>query len=115
MTLLEMLDLAVAHRASPAHSRTAFNEQAAAEPDAAMNLDGRDLNAVFTQGPLPGDGMGIHGINQCAVQVEDQGFHAALNGGASDGEPLARARGSPPAQGFVQLSASLFALLLSAG
>src|ERR1700677_3133947 len=79
MTLLEMLDVAVAHRATPARARNGFNEQATAESYAAMNLTGGNLDAVLPQGLLPGDRVWIDGIDQSAVEVEDQCFHTALD------------------------------------
>jgi hypothetical protein len=71
MTLSEMLDIALAHRASRTQSRNASNEQTTAEPDTMMNLAGRHEEAVFCQGLLPCDRVRIHGIDQGAIEVED--------------------------------------------
>src|SRR5580658_9216044 len=79
MTVLEILDIALAHRASRTQSRNASNEQTTAESDTIMNLAGRHGEAVLCQGLLPCDRMRIHGIDEGAVEVEDECFHTALD------------------------------------
>jgi len=75
VTLLQMLDVTLADPAPLVQSRNALDEQSAAESDAVMNLASRHVEAVFRQYPLPGDGMRIYGIDQGAVEIEDERFY----------------------------------------
>ena len=54
-------------------------EQAAAHPDLAVDAPAVDRQAVLMEGLLPGEDVGIDGVDEGSVEVEDQRRHQACH------------------------------------
>jgi hypothetical protein len=78
VALLDLLDLGVAQRTTQL-ACDSTREQAAAHADAPMDAPAFDRQARLGQRPLPGEDVRVDGVDQRAVEVEDEGSsHDAL-------------------------------------
>ena len=71
---LHGLDLRVVER-TPDLTRDGAREEAAAHADPPMDAPAVDRHPHFGQGPLPRKDVRVDGVDQRAVEVEDQGRH----------------------------------------
>ncbi len=74
MLLLESFDIGGSQR-PVVRARDCLHQQLPAETDAAVNPAGRCLEPEISQNLLPCDRVRIHRIDQCAVEIENEGFH----------------------------------------
>ena len=88
---LDRLDLVVVE--GPAHlPGHAPSEQPATHPDLAVDPPSLDGQPCLPQRPVPGEHVRVHGVDQRAVEVEDQAAHRAVSSPRSS----ARRRGCSP-------------------
>jgi hypothetical protein len=73
---LESLCLSLG-QVAPDLARDRAGEQPTAHPDPSMDPPAVDRMAAFEQRPLPGEDMGVDGVDEGAIEVEDQGAHLA--------------------------------------
>ena len=57
---------------APDLARRSAREQAAAHPDAAVNAPAVDRHPLLGERPLPREDVGVHRVDERAVEVEDQ-------------------------------------------
>jgi hypothetical protein len=71
--------LLLVRRERPADlARDRTGEEPAAHADTTVDAPAVDANAGFFERLLPGHHVGVHRVNQGAVEVEDEGAHRSI-------------------------------------
>ena len=76
VTALERFGLGVG-QVPPDLARDRAGEQAATHPDPTVDPPAIDRMAGLRQRPLPGEHMGVDGVHEGPIEIEDEGAHLA--------------------------------------
>ena len=77
VTMLQSVDLVTFKRA-PDFARDGPGEQPAAHPDPAVDAPAVDRHARLSQRLLPGEHVGIDGVDERPVEIEDERAHGDI-------------------------------------